>query len=312
MNQALLWAATGTGFTFLMTMLGAAMVFFFRKTISENVQRVFLGFAAGVMIAASVWSLLIPAMEEAEASGIPGWLPAGGGLILGVLFLLLLDRLLPHLHLDAKQPEGVSAGWKRTTLLMFAVTLHNIPEGMAVGLSFALASQHAEMGYSAALALALGIGIQNFPEGAAIASPRRCFCRQELSIWQSFWYCGADFWHIGGIDCRRYSTIYAMAVIFCCRRYALCGGGRVDSRGAFGRTFSYWHFGRHCRVFIDDDIGCGSGIGKKVGIGFGIGFDSTDSTVSASNWRCVVSNHHHGGRRNRGIFGFFICLFFVG
>lgn len=185
MNQALLWAATGTGFTFLMTMLGAAMVFFFRKTISENVQRVFLGFAAGVMIAASVWSLLIPAMEEAEASGIPGWLPAGGGLILGVLFLLLLDRLLPHLHLDAKQPEGVSAGWKRTTLLMFAVTLHNIPEGMAVGLSFALASQHAEMGYSAALALALGIGIQNFPEGAAIALPLR---QEGVSAGRSFLY----------------------------------------------------------------------------------------------------------------------------
>ena len=185
MNQALLWAATGTGFTFLMTMLGAAMVFFFRKTISENVQRVFLGFAAGVMIAASVWSLLIPAMEEAESSGIPGWLPAGGGLILGVLFLLLLDRLLPHLHLDAKQPEGVSAGWKRTTLLMFAVTLHNIPEGMAVGLSFALASQHAEMGYSAALALALGIGIQNFPEGAAIALPLR---QEGVSAGRSFLY----------------------------------------------------------------------------------------------------------------------------
>ena len=168
--QSILWAATGTGFTFLMTTLGAAMVFLFRKQLNASIQRIFLGFAAGVMIAASVWSLLIPAMEEAEASGLPGWLPAVGGFVLGIGFLLLLDVLLPHLHVDARQPEG-----RRTTLLVLAVTLHNIPEGMAVGLSFALAAQHAGEGaaLSGALALALGIGIQNFPEGAAISLPLR-------------------------------------------------------------------------------------------------------------------------------------------
>jgi len=144
--QSILWAATGTGFTFLMTTLGAAMVFLFRKQLNASIQRIFLGFAAGVMIAASVWSLLIPAMEEAEASGLPGWLPAVGGFVLGIGFLLLLDVLLPHLHVDARQPEGLHSSWRRTTLLVLAVTLHNIPEGMAVGLSFALAAQHAGEG----------------------------------------------------------------------------------------------------------------------------------------------------------------------
>ena len=157
-----------------MTTLGAATVFLFRAQIKASVQRVFLGFAAGVMIAASVWSLLIPAMEEAEAAGIPGWLPAAGGFALGVAFLMALDSLIPHLHIGASQAEGHHSSLKRSTLLSLAVTLHNIPEGMAVGLSFALAAQHGEQaGLSAALALALGVGIQNFPEGAAISLPLR-------------------------------------------------------------------------------------------------------------------------------------------
>ena len=125
--QPVLWAAGGTGFTCLMTALGASMVFFFRKRVSAGAQRIFLGFAAGVMVAAAVWSLLIPAIEEAESSGLPGWLPAAGGFLLGVLFLLAMDYLMPHLHLGAQKPEGRSSSWKRTTLLIFAVTLHNIP-----------------------------------------------------------------------------------------------------------------------------------------------------------------------------------------
>jgi ZIP family zinc transporter len=173
--QAILWATGGTAFTFFMTTFGAAMVFFFRKSVNAQIQRIFLGFAAGVMIAASVWSLLIPAIEEAEASGISGWIPASGGFVLGVAFLMLMDVLLPHLHLNSSQPEGLSSSWKRTTLLVLAVTLHNIPEGMAVGLSFALAAQHADStaALSSAAALAIGIGIQNFPEGAAISLPLR-------------------------------------------------------------------------------------------------------------------------------------------
>lgn len=175
MQESIAWALGGTGFTFLMTTLGAALVFLFRKEVSASFQRIFLGFAAGVMIAASVWSLLIPAIEEAEASGLAGWIPAAGGFALGVAFLMLLDGLMPHLHPGNKDPEGIQTEWKRTTLLVFAVTLHNIPEGMAVGLSFALAAQHGDDPalYTAAMALAVGIGIQNFPEGAAVALPLR-------------------------------------------------------------------------------------------------------------------------------------------
>ena len=186
MSHALAWAAGGTGFTFLMTTLGAAMVFFFRKAVSANIQRIFLGFAAGVMIAASVWSLLIPAMEEAQAAGAAGWLPAGGGFVLGVAFLMLLDSLLPHLHPGAKQAEGLNSSWHRSTMLMLAVTLHNIPEGMAVGLAFALAAQHNDSSaYAAAMALAIGMGIQNFPEGAAISLPLR---QEGMSRGKSFIY----------------------------------------------------------------------------------------------------------------------------
>ena len=169
----LFWAGCGTGFTFLMTTLGAALVFCFRSQISDRLQRCFLGFAAGVMIAASVWSLLLPAIEQAEAQGLPGWLPAAGGFCLGVLFLLGLDHLLPHLHTILEVREGLPSHLRRTTLLVLAVTLHNIPEGMAVGLSFALAAQQDGSGtaLAGAAALALGIGIQNFPEGAAVALP---------------------------------------------------------------------------------------------------------------------------------------------
>ena len=174
MTQSLLWAAGGTGFTFLMTSLGAAVVFFFRRQVTASAQRIFLGFAAGVMIAASVWSLFIPAIEEAEGAGQVGWVPAAGGFVLGVAFLMALDGILPHLHPSAREPEGARSKLHRTTLLIFAVTLHNIPEGMAVGLSFALAAQHNDPAlYAGAMALAVGMGIQNFPEGAAIALPLR-------------------------------------------------------------------------------------------------------------------------------------------
>jgi len=185
--EPILWAAGGTGFTFLMTTLGAALVFLFRKQVNAGIQRVLLGFAAGVMIAASVWSLLIPAIEETESAGGIGWIPAAGGFVLGIIFLMGLDYLLPHLHPAAKQPEGMPSSLKRTTLLVLAVTLHNIPEGMAVGLSFALAAQHGNDPalYASAMALAIGIGIQNFPEGAAISLPLR---QEGLSSGKAFIY----------------------------------------------------------------------------------------------------------------------------
>jgi len=173
------------GFIFLMTCLGSAMVFFFRKTDRGKAQKIFLGFAAGVMIAASIWSLLIPAIKEAEAMGMIGWIPAAIGFTLGVFFLFGLDKLIPHFHGSSGTQEGLSTSMKRTTLLISAFTLHNIPEGIAVGLSFALAAQHGDNPamYAAAIALTLGIGIQNFPEGAAVSlllrqegnKPRKAF-----------------------------------------------------------------------------------------------------------------------------------------
>ncbi|MCR8908541.1 MULTISPECIES: ZIP family metal transporter [Atopobiaceae] len=190
--QALTWAALGCGFTWLMTTAGSAVVFFFRSE-RKLMHHIFLGFAAGVMVAASVWSLLNPAIEQAEGQGVPGWLPAAGGFLLGVAFLMALDTLLPHLHAGSEEPEGVPSGWKRTTLLVSAVTLHNIPEGMSVGLLFAMAAQSAgaagETYLGMAFALAAGIGLQNFPEGAAISLPlaregmsrRRAFLAGSLS-----------------------------------------------------------------------------------------------------------------------------------
>ena len=172
--EPLLLTIGGIGFIFVMTCLGSATVFLFRKTLPGKSQQIFLGFAAGVMIAASVWSLLLPSIELAEKQGLIGWIPAACGFALGVLFLLGLDRLIPHLHPSADVKEGPATTSKRTTLLVFAVTLHNIPEGMAVGLSFALAAQQNDPAlYAAAIALAIGIGIQNFPEGAAISLPLR-------------------------------------------------------------------------------------------------------------------------------------------
>jgi len=179
-------ALIGTGFTFLVTAAGAAMVFFVKKDVNPGIQHGFLGFAAGVMIAASVWSLLIPAIDMAEAQGLVGWIPAGGGFIIGGVFLFLLDRLLPHLHMDSDNPEGVKSSLKRTTMLVLAVTLHNIPEGMAVGLSFGVAAKTGSpAALTAAFALALGIGLQNFPEGAAISIPLK---NEGFSSAKSFVY----------------------------------------------------------------------------------------------------------------------------
>lgn len=188
LQRELLYAALGTGFTCFATILGAAMVFFFKKDMSHTMQKVFLGFAAGVMIAASVWSLLIPAMDMAEELGQSILLPVSGGFALGGLFLMVLDRLLPHLHIGSDEAEGLPAHWKRTTMIVLAVTLHNIPEGMAVGLSFSVAAQDTGHGaLAAAVALAIGMGLQNFPEGAAVSLPMKS---QGVSNGKAF-ACGA-------------------------------------------------------------------------------------------------------------------------
>jgi|UniRef100_UPI003FEDD2E2 zinc/iron permease len=164
--------AAGLLIPFLGTTLGAACVFFVKNEIHPLVQKALLGFASGVMVAASVWSLLIPSMEMTEGMGRLAFVPAAVGFLLGILFLLAMDRIIPHLHLNEEAPEGLPSHLKKTTMLVLAVTLHNIPEGMAVGVVFAgLLSNHAGITLASAVALSVGIAIQNFPEGAIISLP---------------------------------------------------------------------------------------------------------------------------------------------
>lgn len=165
---------TGLMIPFLGTTLGAAMVFFMKKEMHRGMEKFLLGFASGVMIAASVWSLLIPAIDMSEEQGQIAWLPATAGFLGGMAFLLVLDSLIPHLHLESTEPEGVESSLKKTTMLVLAVTLHNIPEGMSVGVTFAGALiGDAGITMAGAFALAIGIAIQNFPEGAIISMPLR-------------------------------------------------------------------------------------------------------------------------------------------
>lgn len=174
-------------FTWVMTALGASMVFFFKR-INTKVLNTMLGFAAGVMIAASFWSLLEPAIAMSEAKGERGWVPAVIGFLAGGAFLLLIDKLLPHLHmgLPISKKEGIKTSWERSVLLILAVTLHNIPEGLAVGIAFGALANNCDIEVlSAAIVLAIGIGIQNFPEGAAISIPLR---RAGFSRFKGFWY----------------------------------------------------------------------------------------------------------------------------
>jgi len=182
-----LQALLATGFTWAMTAAGAAVVFTARD-ISRRVLDAMLGFAAGVMIAASYWSLLAPAIEMSEGKGIPSWVPAVSGFLIGGIFLRGIDKVLPHLHIGfpTEEAEGVKTSWRRSTLLVLAITLHNIPEGLAVGVAFgALAAGLPATTLGAAIALAIGIGIQNFPEGLAVSMPLR---REGLSRRRSFWY----------------------------------------------------------------------------------------------------------------------------
>jgi ZIP family zinc transporter len=180
-------ALVATCFTWFVTALGAASVFFFRK-VNRQVLDGMLGFAAGVMIAASYWSLLAPAIEMAEESGGPGWVPATVGFLLGGAFLWGVDRVLPHLHLGypTEEAEGLQTSWRRSILLVTAITLHNFPEGLAVGVAFgAAAAGLPSASLAGAAALALGIGLQNFPEGMAVSIPLR---REGMSRGKSFWY----------------------------------------------------------------------------------------------------------------------------
>ncbi|PKK83149.1 MAG: ZIP family metal transporter [candidate division Zixibacteria bacterium HGW-Zixibacteria-1] len=185
-------ALIGTIFTWLMTAAGAAGVFLARELKRKTLDGM-LGFAAGVMIAASFWSLLAPAIEMSEGKSLPAWLPALIGFLLGAAFLRLVDLVLPHLHVgfdkesaSHEEREGVKTSWHRTTLLIVAITLHNFPEGLAVGVAFgAVAAGFESASLAGAVALAIGIGIQNFPEGMAVSMPLR---REKISRFRSFWY----------------------------------------------------------------------------------------------------------------------------
>lgn len=182
-----LLALFATLFTWGLTALGSGMVFFF-KTINTKVLNTMLGFAAGVMIAASFWSLLSPAIDMAENNGQIGWVPALVGFLGGGLFLFGVDKLLPHLHmgLDISQAEGIKTSWQRSILLVLSITLHNIPEGLAVGVAFGALANNPDVGLlSGAIALAFGIGLQNFPEGAAVSVPLR---REGFSRFKAFTY----------------------------------------------------------------------------------------------------------------------------
>ena len=177
--------AKGLIIPFLGTSLGAALVFFMKKDLDPKIQKILSGFAAGIMVAASVWSLLIPSMEMSSDRGKLAFIPAAVGFCLGMLFLLLLDKTVPHMHLDESQ-EGIKTNLQKTTMMVLAVTLHNIPEGMAVGILYAgWASGSAQISQAGALSLALGIAIQNFPEGAIISMPLHS---KGLSKAKACWY----------------------------------------------------------------------------------------------------------------------------
>ncbi|MFZ9871173.1 MAG: ZIP family metal transporter [Candidatus Kapaibacteriota bacterium] len=180
-------ALLATTFTWLVTAAGASLVFLF-KDLSRSWLDGMLGFTGGVMIAASYWSLLAPSIEMSESMGLPGWLPPAVGFTTGALFIYLLDQVVPHLHInfDASRGEGLQTTWRRTTLLILAITLHNIPEGLAVGVLFGgVAAGIPEATIGGAVALAVGIGLQNFPEGIAVSFPLR---RNGISRRKSFFY----------------------------------------------------------------------------------------------------------------------------
>ena len=250
----------GLAIPFLGTTLGAAMVFLMKNKMNSKVEKLLLGFASGVMIAASVWSLIIPSIDMAEGQGKVAWIPAAIGFILGIVFLLVLDSVIPHLHLNNEKPEGIKAKLKKTTMMVFAVTLHNIPEGMAVGVTFAGALiGNAGITMAGAFALAIGIAIQNFPEGAIISMPLKS---EGMSKSKAFLYgtLSGIVEPIGAIITILLTNaivpILPISFIICSRCNDICGCRRTNTRISIRRTFKYWN-NRSCnRICNYDDFGC--------------------------------------------------------
>ena len=234
---------------FLGTTLGAACVFFLKGEMNDKLKKAMGGFAAGVMISASFFSLLLPAIEQSEHMGKLAFIPAMAGFIIGMLFLLFLDIIIPHMHLD-KSEEGPKSGLKRTTKLVLAVTLHNLPEGMAVGIVYAgWKYGNNEIALSGALALALGIALQNFPEGAIVSMP---LLAEGMPKWKTFIYgtLSGIVEPIGAL-----LTIFADTSIsfkFCGRCDVLCCGRRTYTRNVRWRTFQYRYSLLCSRVCNDD------------------------------------------------------------
>lgn len=228
---------------FLGTSLGAACVFFMKNGLNRLVQKALLGFASGVMVAASVWSLLIPSIDMSEGMGKFAFLPAAIGFIFGILFLLLMDKIIPHLHMNEDKPEGLPSHLKKTTMLVLAVTLHNIPEGMAVGVVFAgLLSGNNGITLAGAFSLSIGIAIQNFPEGAIISLPLKSEggqYKKSLLVWRGI-RCGRTD-RGGNYDyfSRNHHTYAAISACICSRGNDLCGRGRASSGSIRRRTFQY-------------------------------------------------------------------------
>ena len=224
---------------FLGTTLGSACVLFMKKKLNPMLHRALTGFAAGVMVAASIWSLLIPAMEQAASMGKWSFIPAAAGFWLGILFLLILDRAVPHLHMNSSKAEGPKSNLQKTTMLILAVTLHNLPEGMAVGVVYAgWLSGDAGITAAGALALSIGIAIQNFPEGAIISMPLRA---EGVSKRKAF-----SYGTLSGVVEPVGAALTILAAKFvvpilpsfklCSRSYGLCGCGGTDSRNVGGKT----------------------------------------------------------------------------
>ena len=226
---------------FLGTTLGSACVLFMKKSLGVSVQRALAGFAAGVMVAASIWSLLIPAIEQAKNMGKLSFLPAFIGFWFGVLFLLMLDRLIPHLHIGSDQAEGPKSKLGRTTMMVLAVTLHNIPEGMAVGVMYAgFLAGNTQITAASALALSIGIAIQNFPEGAIISMPLRAEGESKGRAFLGGVLSGIVERRSTDTPCgtaRDSGTTVSFELCRGCN--ALCCGGGANSRNVAGKAFQH-------------------------------------------------------------------------
>ena len=241
---------------FFGTILGSGAVFLLRGKMNRSLQRGLTGFASGVMVAASVWSLIIPAMEQSQHMGKLAFLPSLIGVWTGFGFLLLLDHLIPHLHLNSHKPEGVPSKLGRSAMMMLAVTLHNFPEGMAVGVVAAgWLTGNESISFVGALALALGIALQNLPEGAIISMPLK-----SLWIRRSFRCCGTHRRHCHDFTCRSTGTRPSLFARLFRRRNALCCGGGIDSGDVGRRTF------QHRTHFLCGGIYADDGFGRCFGI----------------------------------------------